>query len=345
MKPGMPPPVITAPTPAVVHEPVAVEAPTVPQKAEIVPAAKKPEITIEKPVVAEVIVVTGTSRAPRAKRVSLPRRPAVLKDMPWATVQPPLPEPKAQVIAAAPTPPATAKVVTSKAETRIEPTAEVKKPPSTKPQPPAGRETPAESKAAPAAEAARTKPVVPRPSEASLPPAPQAKPPQPMRAPGDGPPPSRFGLGFGFGPSFGGAGGSLQMNLSRGLALHAGYGVYPTTVIYSETDWVKNEALWSAGLKIYPFPSSKQIAPYIDAQYGGFMVEAAQVITGIYDYSFVYNLEQKTLWGPSLLAGLEIRFGRFALSGGAGASYSLTDWDVLESRVFFAFEVGLGVRL
>ena len=92
-------------------------------------------------------------------------------------------------------------------------------------------------------------------------------------------------------------------------------------------------------------PSSEKISPYIDAQYGGFMVEAAQVITGIYDYSFVYEYEQKALWGPSLLAGLEIRWGRFALSGGVGASYSLTDWDVLESRVFFAFEAGLGVRL
>ncbi len=92
-------------------------------------------------------------------------------------------------------------------------------------------------------------------------------------------------------------------------------------------------------------PSSDRITPFIDVQYGGVRVEAAQVITGIYEYSYVYSHEQKILWGPSLLAGLELRFGRFALSGGVGASYSLTDWDVLESRVFFAFEAGLGIRL
>ena len=206
--------------------------------------------------------------------------------------------------------------------------------------------SPAAEKEAPrATEPAKPKSPEPRPADSPAPAAPQARPPQSVRRPDAGRRPSRFGLSLGFGPSFGGAGGSLQVNLSRGLALHAGYGIYPTTVVYSETDWVKNESLWSAGLRIYPMPSSEKVVPYIDAQYGGFIVEAAQVITGIYDYTFVYESEQKALWGPSLLAGLEIRLGRFALSGGVGASYSLTDWDVLGSRVFFAFEAGLGVRL
>src|SRR5690606_2379303 len=76
---------------------------------------------------------------------------------------------------------------------------------------------------------------------------------------------ARLGLGAGFGPSYGGAGGSLLLPLGRGLAFHAGYGVYPTTLVYSETDWVSNETLWSVGLRVYPLPSSDKIAPYIDA--------------------------------------------------------------------------------
>ena len=55
----------------------------------------------------------------------------------------------------------------------------------------------------------------------------------------------------------------------------------------------------------------------------------------------MYSQEQKTLWGPSVLAGAELRLGRIGLDSALGISYSLTDWEFLEKRLFLAFDVGL----
>jgi hypothetical protein len=158
---------------------------------------------------------------------------------------------------------------------------------------------------------------------------------QPRRGPG------LLTFGFGYGPSFGGAGGFLQLNTKFGLALHGGVGMYPTKIIYSGTDWVKNELLYSGGIKYYlPFKSGS-FYPYFDLQYGGLSVEAAQIITGIWESSYVYSHEQKTLWGPSFLAGAEIRMGRFGINGALGISYNLTDWEFLKQNLFFAFDASL----
>jgi len=151
--------------------------------------------------------------------------------------------------------------------------------------------------------------------------------------------PLTFSLGYG--PSFGGAGGFLQLNTKLGLSLHGGVGIYPTKFIYSGTDWVKNELLWSAGIKYYlPF-GSRSIYPYIDLQYGGLSVEAAQIITGIWESSYVYSYLQKTLWGPSFLAGTEIRIGHFGINGAAGVSYNLTEWEFIKQNLLFTFDASL----
>ncbi len=175
------------------------------------------------------------------------------------------------------------------------------------------------------------------------PPPPPAQPAPPRRAPMTPPRRERglLTLGLGYGSSFGGAGGMLQLNTKTGFALHAGGGLFPTKLIYSETDWVENEALYSVGIKYY-FPiRSSAIAPYIDVQYGGLRVEAAQIVIDIWEFFYVYSQEQKTLWGPSVLAGAELRLGRIGLDGALGISYSLTDWEFLEKRLFLAFDVGL----
>ena len=151
--------------------------------------------------------------------------------------------------------------------------------------------------------------------------------------------PLTFSLGYG--PSFGGAGGFLQLNTKLGLSFHGGVGIYPTKFIYSGTNWVKNELLWSAGIKYYfPF-RSRSIYPYIDVQYGGLSVEAAQIITGIWESSYVYSYLQKTLWGPSFLAGTEIRIGHFGINGAAGVSYSLTKWEFIKQNLLFNFDASL----
>jgi hypothetical protein len=150
-------------------------------------------------------------------------------------------------------------------------------------------------------------------------------------------------LGLGYGSSFGGAGGFLQLNTRTGFSLHAGGGLYPTKLIYSGTNWVENKPLYSFGIKYYlPFRSST-LYPYIDAQFGGQRIEAAQVIIGIWEYSYVYSHEQKALWGPSFLAGTEVRFGRIGINTAVGISYTTTKWDFLESKIALAFDASLVV--
>lgn len=152
---------------------------------------------------------------------------------------------------------------------------------------------------------------------------------------------SRLTVGLGFGPSLGGAGGLVQLNTRLGFSLHAGLGVYPTTLVYSETDWVKNEVLYSVGVKVYlPFKTSS-IFPYLDVQYGGLRVEAAQMVLGIYEYTYILGHEQKTLQGISTLAGAELRRGRFGLNVALGLGYALTDWKYLTERLSLAFDFSL----
>jgi hypothetical protein len=82
----------------------------------------------------------------------------------------------------------------------------------------------------------------------------------------------------------------------------------------------------------------------VDIQFGGLRVEAAQVVVGIWDYDYVYSQEQKSLWGPSFLAGVEIRKGRFGICGALGISYVTTSWDFLENRVSLSFDTSLVVH-
>ncbi|MBM3284883.1 MAG: hypothetical protein FJY81_03330 [Candidatus Aminicenantes bacterium] len=148
-------------------------------------------------------------------------------------------------------------------------------------------------------------------------------------------------LGLGYGPSLGGAGGSLQFNTGAGFSIHAGVGLYPTTLIYSETDWVKNELFYSVGLKYYLPLKFASISPYLDLQYGGIKVEAAQMVLGIWDFAYVLGHEQKTLQGLSALVGAELRRGRFGLNSALGMGYVLTDWKYLTQRLSFVFDLSL----
>jgi hypothetical protein len=178
---------------------------------------------------------------------------------------------------------------------------------------------------------------------------PKAKPVKPQtirppRSPVSRKGPGRMSLGLGYGSSFGGAGACFQVNTGRGIALHAGVGIFPTTVIYSETDWVKNKPLWSIGLKYYLPLKSSLFSPYVDIQYGGLRVEAAQVVIGIWDYEYVYSREQKTLYGPSLLGGIEIRKGWFGIGSALGISYATTSWEMLQNKVSLSFDVSLMVH-
>lgn len=178
-----------------------------------------------------------------------------------------------------------------------------------------------------------------------IPPVQQRKPPPELIKP-ELPSAQRIGnltIGFGYGPSYGGMGASLQLNTKSGLSLHAGAGYYPSTYYYSDFDWLKNRILFSAGIKYYlPFKSEK-IHPYLDLQYGGLTVEAVQIPSAIYEGEVLYENLQKNLYGVSFLGGLELKFGRAGARGALGISYNTTEWEYWDRNIFLNGEFALVV--
>jgi len=152
--------------------------------------------------------------------------------------------------------------------------------------------------------------------------------------------PARLSLGLGYGSSTGGFGGFVQYSVSPNLALHGGVGYYPASLIYSETDWVENQVLYSFGLKYYIPIVSQSVRGYLNIQYGGFTVEAVQIIEGIWEYEFIYRNEQRALFGPQALLGGEFHLGPLKLTAAAGAAYALTDWEWLPQDFYFTFDLG-----
>jgi hypothetical protein len=150
-----------------------------------------------------------------------------------------------------------------------------------------------------------------------------------------------FTLSLGYGPSLGGFGGFVQLNASGSLAVHWGFGYYPTSLFYPDYDWVRGKPLSSVGVNYYLPWRSSQVRPYVDFQYGGISVEAVRVVTGIWYYTYVYEDIQKTLWGPSLMAGIELRFGNFGLNGAVGGSYVITDWEYWDQPLFVTADIGI----
>jgi hypothetical protein len=306
-----------------------------PEKPEPAPAAEKPappppkieekkEVQPEAQPVPKIEVSLGLTALPKSQSFKFPRKEPQRQDVAWQIIAP------------------------VKVE-KPEPAPAVEKPKETKPTPPAPdvkKVQPEPGKEEPAAksEVKKVEPKIkpePKKPEKEKPPPAQAAPvrPSPVGVPRKGRGLLTFGLGYG--SSFGGAGGFIQLNTKAGIALHGGVGMYPTRIIYSETDWVKNELLYSVGIKYYlPF-QSRSVFPYVDLQYGGLSVEAVQIVSGIWESSYVYSHEQKTLWGPSFLAGTEIRKGRFGINGALGISYNLTDWEFLKQNLFFAFDASL----
>jgi hypothetical protein len=152
---------------------------------------------------------------------------------------------------------------------------------------------------------------------------------------------SKFTVGFGYGPSLGGLGTFVQFNTKSNLSLHAGVGFYPVSAYYSQYDWLKNEMLYSIGIKYYlPFGNHK-LFPYIDVQYGGISVEAVQIVTEIWYGDYVYENIQKTLYGPSVLAGIELRTGALGLNAALGLTYNTTEWEYWDSDLFLNGDVGV----
>jgi len=154
--------------------------------------------------------------------------------------------------------------------------------------------------------------------------------------------PSWLTLSLGYGPSGGsGLGGFVQVNLKNGFSLHFGAGYYPTSYYYSEYDWAKNRILYSVGVKYYlPFGFGR-IRPYLDLQYGGISVEAVRVVTGIWYSQYTYENIQKTLLGPTFLAGAEIKTGAIGLNVAFGLSYNTTKWEYWDRDYFLTGDVGL----
>jgi len=318
-------PVLEKPAPQTTLE----KPPQVPPKAE-----PKEEVKAEpKPVARyeETVVLTSL---PKPKKITFPRRGPAWQEFAW---KPPLAaepkeEPKMVPAEKKEIPTKTAETAPSKP---VETSPEVKKEQPALIHPPAKKETPVEKKVE------KPRETESKPAAGPPPPAAKTSPVKPPRYAPPGGKPGFITFGLGYGLSFGGAGACLQLNTRSGFAVHAGAGLYPTSLIYSETEWVENKAFFSVGLKYYIPLSSTFLYPYIDVQYGGLRVEAAQQVIGIWEYSYLFSQEQKSLYGPSFLAGTEIRLGRFGVNGALGLSYCLTNWEYLEKKVSLAFDASL----
>lgn len=304
--------------------PPAPEKPTPPP-----PKVAEKKITQPAPTpVTTIEVSVGLTPLRRAKSISLPKKEKLRVDAPWQTI----------VLAKEEKKKPSVKASTPKAKEMV-PEKPVAPPEIKKVQPEAKKEKPTKKaevkKEEPKIRLEAEKQKKARPKMAKPAPAEPSRIVEPKRARG----PFTFGLGYG--PSYGGAGGLLQLNTRSGLALHGGVGMYPAKFIYSGTSWVRNQILYSAGVKYYlPF-KSRSVFPYFDLQYGGLSVEAVQISTGIWGSSELSSHEQKTLWGPSFLAGLEIRVGHFGINGGAAVSYNLTKWEYVKQNLLFSFDVSL----
>ena len=150
-----------------------------------------------------------------------------------------------------------------------------------------------------------------------------------------------FTLSLGYGPSQGGFGGFIQLNTAANISVHWGIGFYPTSIFYPDFDWVQGRMMYSVGVKYYLPWKSDHVRPYLDFQYGGISVEAVRVVTGVWYYTYIYEDIQKTLWGPSLLAGLELRIGSMGLNGAVGVSYVVTKWDYWDQPLFLTADFGV----
>lgn len=148
-------------------------------------------------------------------------------------------------------------------------------------------------------------------------------------------------LGMGYGQSYGGAGGFIQVNTKTGFAFHAGIGYFPASFVYSETDWVKGKMLYSGGLKYYIPLKTDPVNFYLDLQYCGIGVEAAKVFSGKFYNGPLFDNVQKTLWGPSFFGGIEVRMGLIGINGAVGFSYNITEADWLDKNIFLTFDFGM----
>jgi len=148
-------------------------------------------------------------------------------------------------------------------------------------------------------------------------------------------------FGIGYGQSHGGAGGFIQFNTKAGLSFHGGIGYFPAYLIYSGSDWVRSTMLFSGGLKYYLPLRVNPLSLYLDLQFCGIGVEAAHIFSGVFYNGPLFDNVQKTLWGPSLLGGVEVKMGMIGLNGALGFSYNITEAEWLDQNIFLTFDFGL----
>ncbi len=314
-------------------QPKAPEKPLLPPESE---AEIKSEAKPEPEIPAKPTVALIPTSLPQARNILFPRRKQILNELSWKASESsrPAAEPKSPEVEKKAVP---ARIIEKPSLKPTEPPP-AKKEKVTGISPPPKKDLPIEEKAVEPPAEKEEKKIEPAP-----PPPSPVRPARVKTLPTEvsARKPDFLSFGLGFGTSFGGAGASLEIRTKSGLAVHGGFGLYPTSLIYSETEWVKNRTLFSFGIKYYLPLRSNLFSPYLDFQYGGLRIEAAQIVIGIWEYAYVFHQEQKALFGPSLLAGTKIRLGRIGINGGLGLSYSLTDWDFLEKRVALSFDAGV----
>ena len=136
-----------------------------------------------------------------------------------------------------------------------------------------------------------------------------------------------FMLGVGYGNSYGGYGLRAQMRVggNQGFGFHAGAGYFPSAPV-----------LAAVGVKYFPYRDI-----YVNAQFGltGYETSTYWDSWGYYEYT------EQLLYGPSILAGVDMTWGSkvgFGFNAAVGGSYyvNVINW----SSFGVALDVGFIMR-
>jgi hypothetical protein len=148
-------------------------------------------------------------------------------------------------------------------------------------------------------------------------------------------------VSIGYGNSFGGFGLCVQGDISEYGAIHVGGGYFPLSKVESNA---KDMFMVSGGLKGY-FTKKTATRIFVDMQFGMLGGEYHETIEFV-GSSTRYTKEQKTLYGPTALLGLEIFLGNdaFGFVFAGGASYNLAEIEWKEVKVLGALDLGVAIR-
>lgn len=141
-------------------------------------------------------------------------------------------------------------------------------------------------------------------------------------------------LSAGYGNSYGGAGIKYEHRIDI-VSFHAGVGYFP-----SPEEGVKESIFFSGGIKLFLIKDF-----YLNLQFGHLGIKYTKYT--LFGY-YTYIVEQKKIYGPSLLLGTTVWLNNsIGINGALGGSYNIVEieWEKGKDKLSLAFDLGLTLKL